>query len=199
MMRMLPLNALLFGRYENAADDEKKKTKKKIHHDDTNNIPKTPLLLLSSSFCQRKRKPEQQRRLLKRASRENEKRKVCVARLFFFVFANLIDFFLLSFFCSSIKLERKSTLLDRHRRFRDRKRCLSPTRAVCEAALSSAALVGRRIRSFQTRINYSNIVSTHNDSNTNLTRSCCSGCSRARVESSTRGAHSRLRAQIYNT
>ena len=150
MMRMLPLNALLFGRYENAADDEKKKTKKKIHHDDTNNIPKTPLLLLSSSFCQRKRKPEQQRRLLKRASRENEKRKVvCREVVFLSVFANLIDFFLLSFFCSSIlKLERKSTLLDRHRRFRDRKRCLSPTRAVCEAALSSAALVGRRIRSF---------------------------------------------------
>ena len=149
MMRMLPLNALLFGRYENAADDEKKKTKKKIHHDDTNNIPKTPLLLLSSSFCQRKRKPEQQRRLLKRASRENEKRKVvCREVVFLCVFANLIDFFLLSFFCSSIKLERKSTLLDRHRRFRDRKRCLSPTRAVCEAALSSAALVGRRIRSF---------------------------------------------------
>lgn len=111
MMRMLPLNALLFGRYENAADDEKKKTKKKIHHDDTNNIPKTPLLLLSSSFCQRKRKPEQQRRLLKRASRENEKRKVvCREVVFLCVFANLIDFFLLSFFCSSIlKLERKST------------------------------------------------------------------------------------------
>ena len=112
MMRMLPLNALLFGRYENAADDEKKKTKKKIHHDDTNNIPKTPLLLLSSSFCQRKRKPEQQRRLLKRASRENEKRKVvCRKVVFLSVFANnLIDFFLLSFFCSSIlKLERKST------------------------------------------------------------------------------------------
>ena len=143
MMRMLPLNALLFGRYENAADDEKKKTKKKIHHDDPNNIPKTPLLLLSSSFCQRKRKPEQQRRLLKRASRENEKRKVCRKVVFLSVFANLIDFFLLSFFCSSIKLERMSTLLDRHRRFRDRKRCLSPTRAVCEAALSSAALVGR--------------------------------------------------------
>ena len=151
MMRMLPLNSLLFGRYENAADDEKKKTKKKINHDDTNNIPKTPLLL-SSSFCQRKRKPEQQRRLLKRASRENEKRKVvCRKVVFLSVFANLIDFFLLSFFCSSInKLERKSTLLDRHRRFRDRKRCLSPTRAVCEAALSSAALVGRlaAIRSF---------------------------------------------------
>ena len=107
MMRMLPLNALLFGRYENAADDEKKKTKKKIHHDDPNNIPKTPLLLLSSSFCQRKRKPEQQRRLLKRASRENEKRKVvCRKVVFLSVFANLIDFFLLSFFCSSIKLER---------------------------------------------------------------------------------------------
>lgn len=115
MMRMLPLNALLFGRYENAADDEKKKTKKKINHDDPNNIPKTPLLLLSSSFCQRKRKPEQQRRLLKRASRENEKRKVvCRKVVFLSVFANLIDFFLLSFFCSSIKLERKSTLLDRH-------------------------------------------------------------------------------------
>jgi len=118
MMRMLPLNALLFGRYENAADDEKKKTKKKINHDDPNNIPKTPLLLLSSSFCQRKRKPEQQRRLLKRASRENEKRKVVRRKgvVFLSVFANLIDFFLLSFFCSSIKLERKSTLLDRHRR-----------------------------------------------------------------------------------
>lgn len=116
MMRMLPLNALLFGRYENAADDEKKKTKKKINHDDPNNIPKTPLLLLSSSFCQRKRKPEQQRRLLKRASRENEKRKVVCRKVVFLsdVFANLIDFFLLSFFCSSIKLERKSTLLERH-------------------------------------------------------------------------------------
>jgi hypothetical protein len=76
---------------------------------------------------------------------------VCRKVVFLSVFANLIDFFLLSFFCSSInKLERKSTLLDRHRRFRDRKRCLSPTRAVCEAALSSAALVGRlaAIRSF---------------------------------------------------
>jgi hypothetical protein len=69
---------------------------------------------------------------------------VCRKVVFLSVFANLIDFFLLSFFCSSNRLNSNaSTLLDRHRRFRDRKRCLSPTRAVCEAALSSAALVGR--------------------------------------------------------